>query len=184
MIDLITLENNKNQSLIEGTVIRPLKVNSDETGILVETLRTDWADVYGSDKPFAMQYFSVTEPGIARDENLWHYHPSGQQDRFIVIHGSIVVAVADNRKNSPTKGLLNLYHMDSKQPYMLVIPKQALHGFIVTSSIPATLINFPTRLYDPKEEGRIPYEEAKIMTKDNTLFSWNLVRESFSLPTK
>lgn len=182
MLKLITLENSNKQRLIEGVYIKPLKVNSDQSGILVESLRTDWNDVCSAEKPFAMQYYSVTKSGIARDEALWHYHPGGQQDRFIVVAGSIVTAVADDREESPTKGLLNLFLMKSESPYLLVIPKRSLHGFMVVSEAYAILLNFPTRLYDPKEEVRIGYDQAKIKVDKNTFFSWNLVRKEFGLP--
>lgn len=163
--------------------MRRYNVNKDESGILVESLRTDWHDVYDAEKPFAMQYYSVTQSGIARDESQWHFHPGGQQDRFFVVSGSIVVAIADYRNESETKGLLNLFYMQSTEnPYLLVIPKQSLHTYMVTSQTPATLLNFPTRLYDPKEEVRIPFDSAKIMTNETTAFTWNLVRTEFGLP--
>lgn len=181
MMNLITLANSANSQLIDGIVMRSLKVNKDETGLLVETLRADWQDVYGNDRDFAMQYYSVTNPGVARDETVWHYHPSGQEDRFLVVSGAIVTAVADNRDGSPTKGVLNLFHMVSDtDPYMLLIPKKTLHGFLVVSKTPGILLNFPTRLYDPKEEGRIPYAEVAIKMEDGSPFSWNAVRRSFS----
>src|SRR3989344_9615671 len=104
MLKLVTLKNKNTLPLIKGVVIRPLKVNSDESGTLVETLRTDWQDVYDKDMPFTMQYYSATKSGIARDEKLWHYHPGGQQDRFFVAAGSVVTAIADNREDSSTKG--------------------------------------------------------------------------------
>lgn len=175
---LITLANRQDIALIEDIVIRPLKVNKDESGILIETLRTDWTDVAGSERPFAMQYISVTESGVARDEDVWHYHPTGQEDRFLVAQGKIVVAIADNREGSSTKGLLNLFIMDSfEDPYLLVVPKRTLHGFMVISEVPATLMNFPTRLYNPEEEGRVPYAEAQIKLDDGELFSWDKVRK-------
>lgn len=183
MLDLITPSNIANHKLIEGVVIRNYKVNKDETGILVETLRNDWNDVYNKDLPFAMQYYSVTQSGIARDETFWHYHPGGQQDRFLVISGSIVVAIADNRDESSTKNRLNLFLMESDNaPYLLVVPKQCLHAYVVVSKAPATLLNFPTMLYDPKEEGRIPFKEALIKIENNEIFSWNMVRKKFNLP--
>lgn len=178
-MEFITLANKDTNKLIDGVVMRPLKVNKDESGILVETLRTDWTDVAGPGREFAMQYFSVTDPWIARDEDVWHYHPTGQEDRFLVAQGRIITAVADNREESPTRGLLNLFMMDGlENPYLIVIPKRTLHGFMVISDGPATLLNFPTRLYDPKEEGRISYQEAQVKLEDGELFSWQKVREA------
>lgn len=177
MIELITLGNKNKVRLIKDVLLYPLKVNRDNRGILVETLRTDWQEIYGLGREFRMQYYSITESGVARDENVWHYHPTVQEDRFLVITGEVVTAVADKREDSPTNSLLNLFYMQASiDPYILLIPKQTLHGFMVASSSPATLLNFPTAFYNPKEEGRIPYREAGVKLPNGTLFNWDLVR--------
>lgn len=178
-MDLITLKDKNKSKLIQDIVMYPLKVNKDVSGLLVETLRTDWKEICGKGREFAMQYYSVTESGIARDENTWHYHQM-QEDRFLVAQGSIVVAVADNRKDSPTNGLLNLFHMEAYvDPYILLIPKETLHGFMVVSKIPAILLNFPTQIYNPQDEKRINYSEAKVKFSNGALFSWELIRNEF-----
>jgi dTDP-4-dehydrorhamnose 3,5-epimerase len=180
-MELITLENKNGVKLIKDVVIHPLKINKDQSGILIETLRNDWDDVYNQGREFFMQYYSETASGVARDEDVWHYHPTVQDDRFSVIKGEIVVAIGDNRGDSETNGLLNLFHINArKNPYMVLIPRRTLHGFMVVSKEPAILINFPTGLYNPKEEGRIPYEQAQMKISDGTIFSWDLVREKFS----
>lgn len=175
-MEFITLKNKGNSKLIEDVILHPLKINKDESGVLVETLRSDWQEIYGQGREFKMQYYSVTPSEIARDENVWHYHPN-QEDRFLVSQGAIVVAVADNREDSETKGLLNLFYMCSDtDPYILLIPKKTLHGFMVVSEIPAMLLNFPTSLYNPQEEGRISHDQAQAKLPDGSLFSWNKVR--------
>ena len=181
-MDFITLTNKNDLTLIHDIIIRPLKINKDDSGVLVETLRKDWEEIYGVGREFVMQYFSITPPGIARDEDAWHYHPGGQEDRFLVVKGEIVVAIADLRSHSPTKNILNLFSMKSSEdPYILLVPKQTLHGFMVVSKEPAILLNFPTRLYDPKEEMRVPYAEAKITDASGKLFSWDTVRKNFGI---
>lgn len=178
-MDFIFLKNQESNKLIEDVILYPLKMNKDRSGILVETLRSDWQGIYGPGREFKMQYYSITPSGMARDEDVWHYHPI-QEDRFIICQGAIVVAVADNRGESKTHGLLNLFYMRaSKDPYALLIPKETLHGFMVVSKTPAILLNFPTKLYNPKDEKRIPYSEVKIKLSDQGLFSWDRVREDF-----
>ena len=180
MYKLFTLQNQSTYPLIHDVIIHPYKVNRDPRGTLTEALKTDWPDVYGPDLPFAQMYFSQTLAGVARDIDQWHVHPSGQQDRFFVISGTIVTAVYDDRDNSPTKGKLNLFLMgetdaDSGQ-YLVLIPKQTYHGYVVISPTPAILGNFPTRLYDPHEEGRKPFSDAKL--PDGSLFSWDKVKDA------
>ena len=156
-----------------------MKVNKDASGVLVETMRKDWPEIYGPGRDFSMQYYSKTPSGLARDEDIWHYHPTVQEDRFLVAQGDIVVAVADNRRGSSTNGLINLFYMQAdKDPYILLIPKRTLHGFMVVSDKSAILLNYPTGLYNPKEEGRIPYAVAAVKI-DGEMFSWSKVREQF-----
>lgn len=181
-MEFITLKNKDSQKIIKDVVMYPYKINKDGSGILVETLRKDWPGVYGPDREFFMQYYSETSSGVARDEDVWHYHPTIQDDRFSVVKGEIVVAIADNRNGSPTNGLLNLFYMQSdKDSYLLLIPRNTLHGFMVVSKEPAILINFPTGLYNPEEEGRVPYAEAQVKLPDGNIFSWKLVRKEFKL---
>lgn len=180
-MEFITLANKNNVKLVKDVLIHPLKVNRDESGILVETLRTDWEGIYGKNREFAMQYFSVTKSGIARDETVWHYHLQ-QEDRFLVAQGEIIAAVADGRQDSETLGLLNLFHMKADtDPYILLIPKGTLHGFLVVSQTPGVLLNFPTILYNPSEEQRISHEKTGIKNSEGSLFTWDQVRSKFNL---
>lgn len=183
-MDLITLQNQNEKTLVKDVLLHPLKINRDESGTLVETLRSDWPGIYGKGREFAMQYYSKTPSGLARDKDVWHYHQQ-QEDRFLVIAGEIVVAVADNRKGSETEGLLNLFYMEAEEsPYILLIPKQTLHGFMVVSKDSAILLNFPTRIYDPSEEKRINHKEANIKLPDGRFFTWELVRKEFPSQVK
>ena len=181
-MNFISLKNQRD--LIGDIVIYPLKVNRDGRGILVETLKTSWPEVFSGSRPFAQNYYSITNAGVARDEETWHYHPD-QEDRFIVVKGDIVVAIYDWRKDSSTNGKLNLFKMGEKEgddgQYLLLIPSNTLHGFCVVSKEPAILLNFPTLLYNPEEEGRISHQEAGVKLPDGGPFSWGLVRKEFRL---
>ena len=109
---IFTLDKLSKFPIIKDVVIKPLKVNRDKRGILVETLSNKWQDVFGSQKlPFSQTYFSITKSGVARDKDRWHYHPTKQIDRFVVVKGDIVIALYDWRKGSKTKDLLNLFKM-------------------------------------------------------------------------
>lgn len=179
-MDFIALSNLNGSRLIKDILLYPLKINKDASGILVETLRIDWEGIYGKNRKFAMQYYSITESGLARDENVWHFHPTAQEDRFLLVQGAIVVAIADNRKESSTHGLLNLFYMQAdKDPYMLLIPKRTLHGFMVVSSKAAIMLNYPTRLYNPAEEGRILFKDANVILPNREIFTWEKVRQEF-----
>lgn len=172
----LNLQNQKD--LIDGVVVHKLTVHKDESGGLFETLRRDWQDVYNQKElAFAMQYMSITPSGLARDEDKWHVHKF-QKDRFICASGRIVTAVYDPRVGSSTQGKLNLFTMSpqkEEEMFMVVIPENTYHGFMVISKEPGHLLNFPTQLYNPEDEGRIP----------NSQFSWEKARQDFGvqLPT-
>jgi dTDP-4-dehydrorhamnose 3,5-epimerase len=166
-------------TLIQDVLLRPLKVNSDPRGNLTEVLRADWAEVYGDELPFAQAYFSHTLPRVARDEDRWHVH-ARQHDRFVIASGCAVVALADLRPESRTFPALQLYRLagpggDGLQA-MLVVPPRVLHCFLALPPSGALLLNFPTRLYDPEDEGRITFQEAGVKLVDGTAFSWEIVR--------
>lgn len=181
--DLTKLSSYK---IIQDVVVHPLKVNRDPRGILVETIKSDWPDIFGSNLPFSQNYFSQTSSNTARDENQWHVHPTKQIDRFVVIQGEILVALYDWRKESSTHNLLNLFLMgevkDDKGYYNLLIPQNVLHCFLVVSKKPAIILNFPTTIFDKKEEGRVAFKDVKFI--DGQFFSWNNIRAKLNLPLK
>jgi dTDP-4-dehydrorhamnose 3,5-epimerase len=166
--------------LIQGVVVRALRVNRDQRGTLVETLRGDWTDCFSEEHaPFAQTYYSVTKAWVARDEDRWHVHQH-QMDRFVVPLGDIVLALHDPRPHSPTRGRLNLLRLgqrngDSGQ-ILVAIPPQIHHAFMVIGDEAALLINYPTRLFDPADEGRVPFVDASAVTADGHTFSWDYVR--------
>jgi len=169
-MEYITLKNSRN--LIKDVVLRKLVIHKDESGILVETLRRDWNDVI-NDKElnFAMQYISITPSGQVRDKDKWHVHKN-QKDRFICVSGRIVTALYDLRKESKTKGQSNLFLMSSDKEdemFMIVIPEDVYHGFMVVSKEPGYLLNFPTQLYTGEDEGRV----------ENSQLDWRQIANDF-----
>jgi len=56
----ITLKNKDEIKLIKDVVMHPYKINEDASGVLVETLRKDWNDIYNDGREFFMQYYSET----------------------------------------------------------------------------------------------------------------------------
>ena len=168
---------------VADVVLRDLRVNRDPRGTLTELLRADWPDVFGEAMPFAQVYTSTTAPGVARDVDRWHVHRH-QTDRFYCVAGRIVVPIADVRPDSPTRGRIMLIELaagdDAPAPLMVTIPPGTLHGFVVTSAGPATLLNFPNRLYDPNDEGRLPFAEAGVVLPDGSPFSYQTVRALYA----
>lgn len=146
--------------MIHDVHLRDLQVNADERGTLTEIYREDWDFFAGEDEP-AMSYLSESYPGVVR---AWHRHERGQIDHFVVPHGTVKVGIYDAREDSPTQGDLDTYVIGEHNPTAIRVPGDCWHGFKVIGDKRATLINFPTNLYDYEDpdEQRLPPDTDEI----------------------
>lgn len=183
-LEFLDLSNKRNKDIIDGVKLHGLSVHSDQRGDLVEVFKETWKDV--GDKttmPFGQSYYSVTNPGHARDEDRWHYHPH-QIDRFVVVRGRGMFALYDWRKKSKTYGKLNLFLMSTindDQRYMLLIPANVLHSFCALGSDACYLFGFPTYQYTKTEEKRIAFADVDVRIIQDLPFSWQVIRDYFRL---
>jgi dTDP-4-dehydrorhamnose 3,5-epimerase len=145
--------------MIDGVVIKKLKVIPDERGRLMEILRAD-DELFSK---FGQVYMTTAYPGVVKG---WHYHKK-QTDHFSVVRGMIKLVLYDGRRDSPTKGEVNEFILGEHNPLLVKIPPLVFHGFKCVSEQEAICINVPTEVYDydqPDEfrvdphENDIPYK--------------------------
>jgi dTDP-4-dehydrorhamnose 3,5-epimerase len=154
---------------------------------LVETLRRDDGAVRGD--AFEMSYTSVTVPGEMRDRDRWHFHRR-QEDRFVVPLGEMVLVLYDPRPESPTRGRLEAIRMAGpsvERPHapegkrdstthLVTIPREVLH---VIGNLhprePFVLQNYPTRLFDATDEGRVAFQDVPVASLGGIPFAWERV---------
>ena len=148
--------------MIEGVLLKPLKVIPDERGFLMEILRRD--DPFF--REFGQVYLTVVNPGTVKG---WHYHKL-QTDHFCVVKGMAKVVLYDRREGSPTKGQVNEFFLGDHNRSLLVIPPGVLHGMKGISTDPAYLVNTPTHPYNyedpdefrvPPHDGSVPYDWSR-----------------------
>lgn len=148
--------------MIDGVIVKKLKVIPDERGYLMEMLRSD--DPFF--QKFGQIYLTVAYPGVVKG---WHYHRI-QTDHFVVVSGMVKVVLYDQREGSKTHGEINEFFMGVHNPILLVIPPLVLHGMKGIGAEPGMVINCPTELYrydDPDEhrvdphKGGIPYDWSR-----------------------
>lgn len=166
----------------------------DPRGFLVETLRSDDLRIDGA--RFQLAYSSLTRPGHFRDADRWHVHKV-QTDRFMVALGEMILALYDDREKSTTKGILEVIRMQGEaydapapsrgetESYLVPIPPGVLHCIGNLSDHPFLLQNFPTELYNPSDEGRVPFADLPLPALGGRSFSWSTVRppyESEAIP--
>ena len=176
---------------IVGAQALPRTFHHDPRGFLVETLRADDTSVEGS--KFRMSYASVTLPGQFRDLDRWHVHKV-QTDRFVVVLGEMTLALLDQRPGSATHGVLDVVRMSGasrsalastppqdRATYLVPIPPGVLHCIGNLASEPFLLQNFPTELYSPADEGRVPFASLPVPSLGRP-FAWDLVERPPRVP--
>jgi dTDP-4-dehydrorhamnose 3,5-epimerase len=150
------------QKLIEGVRTKPLKINADERGRLMEMLRVD-DELY---MKFGQVYLTSAYPGVVK---AWHYHKL-QTDSFVCVRGMMKVVLYDPRKDSPTHGVVNEFFIGDVNPMLVQIPPGVYHGFKCISEHEALVINTVTEAYNraepdefrlPAHGGEIPYDWAR-----------------------
>ena len=126
--------------MIEGVVLKKLKVIPDERGRLMEMMRSD--DEFF--EKFGQVYMTTAYPGVVKG---WHYHKI-QDDNMVIVKGMMKIVLYDGRKESKTYGQINEFFLGEHNPCLLHIPKGVLHGFKCISETEAICINVPTEKYN------------------------------------
>ncbi|MCB9479772.1 MAG: dTDP-4-dehydrorhamnose 3,5-epimerase family protein [Deltaproteobacteria bacterium] len=158
--------------MIQGVVVKPLKIIPDERGRLMEILRCD-DDIY---EKFGQVYMTTAYPGVTK---AWHYHKL-QDDHFAVVKGMMKLVLFDSRdpslgfgyegEVSPTAGKVNEFFLGDSNPILVKIPKMVMHGFKGIGTEETIVINTVTMPYNYKEpdelrwpphDGSIPYDWAR-----------------------
>lgn len=142
--------------MIDGVIVKRLRVIPDERGFLIELLRSD-EEAF---KEFGQVYLTTCYPGVVKG---WHYHKK-QMDNFVCIKGMAKVVLYDRRKNSSTYGEVNEFFIGEQNYSRITIPPNVVHGFKSVSKEMTYIINCPDKLYnyDNPDEYRIPYDSEEI----------------------
>ncbi len=143
-------------AMIDGVVIKQLRVIPDERGHLMEMLRSD-DEVF---EKFGQSYVTTTYPGVVK---AWHMHRI-QDDNVVCVRGMIKLALFDDREGSPTRGTVQEIFMGEHRPVLVHIPKEVYHGWKCVSEYEAYVVNMPTALYnyDDPDEHRLPWDAPEI----------------------
>jgi len=147
--------------MINGVMVKKLKVIPDERGRLMEILRNDDACYIR----FGQVYMTTAYPGVVKG---WHYHKK-QSDNMAVVRGMMKIVLYDSREGSATKGEVNEFFIGEHNPALIHIPPYVYHGFKCVSSEEAIVINTPTEVYDYKDP-----DEFRVDPHHNDIpYDWN-----------
>ena len=146
----------KEQKLIKGVQLIPLKLHVDDRGYLVEIIRKakPKTDPWSVCHKFGQVYMVGNwQRGVIR---AFHKHKK-LWDFFFVSHGSAKFVLVDDRKNSPTYKQINIFILSEKNPSLLVVPPGVYHGWMSLED-DTQLVCIASELYNREkpDEVRIP----------------------------
>lgn len=152
------------KDLIDGVRVQPYPLWPDDRGYFLEVGRIGQALIADFPKETTQVSAALSYPATIK---AFHFHRH-QTDCWVPVQGMFQVALVDLRKNSPTFGLKNTMYLGTLRPWQVLIPPGVGHGYKVVGNDPGFLIYVTSRLYDPKDEGRIPYNDPQIQ------YDWEL----------
>ena len=141
--------------MINGVVVKELATHTDDRGFFREIIRVN--DDFFTEG-FGQWSHSLMYAGVIK---AWHIH-TVQVDWWYVAGGVLKVVLHDTRRDSSTYRKTMEILMGDGQPARVVrVPPGVAHGCKAVSG-PVNLFYVTSRIYDPKDEGRIPYDDPAI----------------------
>jgi dTDP-4-dehydrorhamnose 3,5-epimerase len=153
--------------LIAGVRIAPLAVHPDDRGYFLELQRfgRGLAAAFPAESTQVSAAFNY--PGTIK---AFHYHLE-QTDCWNPVMGLLQVGLVDMRLGSPTFGWRNTMYVGPLRPWQILIPPGVAHGYKVVGAEEAMLVYLTDRFYNPRDEGRIRYDDPSIN------YDWEMQRK-------
>jgi len=146
------------KDLISGVRAYPYPVWPDDRGYFLEVGRMGKGLTEAFPRDSTQVSAALSYPGTIK---AFHIHRR-QTDCWVPVEGMLQVALADLRPHSPSFGLRNTLYLGALRRWQLLIPPGVAHGYKVIGTAPSLLVYITDRFYDPKDEGRIPYDDLGI----------------------
>jgi dTDP-4-dehydrorhamnose 3,5-epimerase len=144
--------------LIDGVRLRAYDVWPDDRGYFLEVIRMNQGLAAAFPPETTQVSAALSYPGTIK---AFHFHQH-QTDLWVPMLGMFQVALVDLRPNSPTFGVKNTMYAGALRPWQILVPPGVGHGYKVIGESAAMLVYVTNRLYNPQDEGRIPYNDASI----------------------
>jgi dTDP-4-dehydrorhamnose 3,5-epimerase len=120
-------------------------------------------EVWNADQPLGIAcrqvHLTYTRAGIVR---AWFRHRR-QMDSLLVVRGAAVVALLDDRRDSPTCGQLVTLELDERGPQRVIFGPMLWHGFQALDAGELVMAHVNDRPFvhaDPDEE-KVPIDDPR-----------------------
>ncbi len=144
--------------LIAGVSIVPYDVWPDDRGYFLEVARNGQGPIAAFPAASTQVSAALSYPGTIK---AFHYHLR-QTDYWCAAQGMLQAVLVDVRKGSGTFGVRNTLYIGALRPWGVLIPPGVAHGYKVIGTSSAMLVYVTDRFYDPGDEGRIAYDDARL----------------------
>ena len=144
--------------LIAGVRIQPIPLFPDDRGYFIEVNRMGLGLAAGFPVETTQTSAALNFAGAVK---AFHFHLH-QTDCWTPVKGMLQVALVDLRVKSPTYGARNTMYIGERRMWQVLIPPGVAHGYKVIGREDGLLVYMTDRFYNPKDEGRIPYNDASI----------------------
>lgn len=144
--------------LIQGVKAQPLAVWPDDRGYFLEVQRIGHGLAAHFPPATSQIAAAMNYPGTIK---AFHFHLH-QTDCWTPVKGLFQVVLVDFRVNSSTFGARNTFYVGPLRPWQILIPPGVGHGYKIIGDGDGMLVYMTDQFYNPKDEGRVPYNDASI----------------------
>jgi len=148
----------ESKDLIDGVRLQQQVLWPDDRGYFLEIQR--YGQGLAADFPAATTQVSAVFD-YPETIKAFHYHQE-HTDCWTPTAGLLQVALVDLRASSPTFGRRNTMFVGALRSWQILIPPGVAHGYKVVGTECAAMVYLTDRFYDPKDEGRIAYNNPLI----------------------
>ncbi|MGA2348124.1 MAG: dTDP-4-dehydrorhamnose 3,5-epimerase family protein [Candidatus Sulfotelmatobacter sp.] len=144
--------------LIAGVRVQPFSVFPDDRGYFLEVQRIGHGLAGGFPPDRSQVSAAMNYRGTIK---AFHFHLN-QTDCWTPVSGLFQVVLADLRLGSATFGARNTMYLGPMRPWQVLIPPGVAHGYKVIGNQDALLVYMTDQFYNPKDEGRLPWDDPSI----------------------
>lgn len=144
--------------LIDGVRVAAYPLWPDDRGYFLEVIRIGNGLPAQFDPATTQVSAALSYPGTIK---AFHFHLE-QTDFWVPSRGMFQVALIDLRPESRTFGSKNTLYVGALRTWQILIPPGVAHGYKVIGPDAGMLVYVTNRFYNPKDEGRIPFDQPEL----------------------
>ena len=147
------------ETRLEGPLLVEPVIHGDQRGFFHESYRRNVYAELGIDGEFVQDNHSRSRSGVVR--GLHFQVGTGMAKLVRCASGSVLDAVVDLRKGSPSFGQWEAFELNDENLHQLYVPRGFAHGFCVTSDSADVLYKCDS-YYDESIERGIKYDDPDV----------------------